>query len=245
MERMAQQTMETDIAAAAALIADPTRAAMLSALTDADALSVSQLAGLAGVGLSTASEHLGRMEDQRLVRSARRGRGRFYSLAGPEVATALEALAVIAPPGPVRSLRQSVVASRLATARTCYDHLAGKLGVSLLADLLRRRVLRTDEVQAFAITRRGDGVLRGLGVDADALRAGRRPLTRACLDWTERQPHLGGALGAAICDATLGRGWITRQGRAVEVTPAGADGLMEWLGQRSRVASFLADRGRS
>jgi DNA-binding transcriptional ArsR family regulator len=244
MRAMAEQTIETDISAAAALIADP-RAAMLSALAGADSLSVSQLAGLAGVSLSTASEHLGRMEDRRLVRSARNGRGRFFCLAGPEVATALEALAVIAPTVPVRSLRQSVVASRLAAARTCYDHLAGKLGVALLADLLRRRVLLTDEVQAFEVIRRGDGILRDLGIGTEVLRAGRRPLARACLDWTERQPHLGGALGAAICNATLSRGWINRQGRVVEVTPAGVDGLIEWLGQRSRVAYFLADHGRS
>jgi DNA-binding transcriptional ArsR family regulator len=240
---MAEQTIEADIAAVAALIGDPTRAAMLTALADTDALSVSQLAARSKVGLSTASEHLGRLENVGLVRSARRGRGRFVSMAGPEVATALEALAVIAPSVPVRSLRQSVVASRLASARTCYDHLAGKLGVALMEDLLRRRVLQPDTAQRYEVTRRGDRSLQDIGIDASALRGGKRILARACLDWTEKQPHLGGAVGAAICQATLERRWITRQDRVVEITPAGADGLIEWLGRRSKVASFLATRG--
>jgi DNA-binding transcriptional ArsR family regulator len=237
--------IEADLAAVAALIGDPTRAAMLSALADADALSVSQLADLAGVRLSTASEHLRRLEEARLVRSTRHGRGRFFSLAGPEVATALESLALIAPPIPVRSLRQSVVASKLAVARTCYDHLAGRLGVAILEDLLRLRALRPGGGHLYEVTRRGSTTMGSLDIDLPGLRAGKRALARACLDWTEKRPHLGGAVGAAICKVALERGWIARRDRIVEVTPAGNEGLIAWLGPGSEVASFLAGQATS
>lgn len=237
-----EQMIDADIAAVASLIGDPTRAAMLQALVDAESLAVSELARLAGVRLSTASEHLHRLEERGLVRSARRGRGRFFFLAGSDVATALESLAVIAPPLPVRSLRQSLVASKLAGARTCYDHLAGKLGVALLSDLVRRRALQPLDSQLFEVTRRGDRLVGELGIDTSALRRGRRTPARACLDWTEKQPHLAGATGAAICEAVLARGWITRHDRIVEVTEDGRDGFIEWLGTRSAVAASLTPR---
>lgn len=239
---MAEQIIEADIGAVASLVGDPSRASMLQALMAAESLAVSELARVAGVRLSTASEHLRRLEEGGLVRSARRGRGRFFSLAGSDVATALEALAIIAPPLPVRSLRQSIVASRLAEARTCYDHLAGKLGVALLSDLIRRQAVRPRDVQLYEITRRGERLMAELGIDTSALRRGTRTLARACLDWTEREPHLAGAIGAAICEAVMARGWAMRRDRVVEVTEVGRAGFVRWLGRRSRVAScFRAD----
>lgn len=236
---MAAHMFEADIAAVAALIGDPTRAAMLQALTDAESLAVSELARVAGVRLSTASEHLHRLEDRGLVRSARRGRGRFFSLAGSDVASALESLAVIAPPLPVRSLRQSIVASRLASARTCYDHLAGKLGVALLSDLVRQRALEPGDTRLYEVTRRGERLVGRLGIDTSELRSKRRALARACLDWTEKEPHLAGAIGAAICEAVLARGWATRHDRVLDVTEDGKEGLIEWLGRRSLAAAVL------
>jgi DNA-binding transcriptional ArsR family regulator len=210
---MAGLVLEADIGAVAALIGETTRA----------------------------SEHLSRLEDAGLVRSARHGRARFFSVAGPDVANALEALAVIAPAIPVRSLRQSLVASTLSKARTCYDHLAGQLGVALLDDLLQRRALRPADPGRYEVTVSGDRLLNDLGVHVSALRAGRRPLARTCVDWTERRPHLAGALGAAICQAVLDRGWVTRRDRMIEVTEAGRVGFANWLGPSSRLTGYLRE----
>ena len=230
---------DADVASVASLIGDPSRGTMLLALTEADSLSLSELARLAGVSLPTASEHVRRLEEAGLLRSARQGRARFISLAGRDVATALESLAAIAPPSPVRSLWQSIAASKLAVARTCYDHLAGRFGVALLAEMVRRRALIVSEPLLYEVTRGGERLLGDLGVDVNAMRAGRRALARACTDWTERKPHLGGAVGAAICGATRDRGWAISRDRVVHLTEAGRDGFRSWLGPRSLVATIL------
>ncbi|MFI9595241.1 ArsR/SmtB family transcription factor [Nonomuraea sp. NPDC052265] len=213
---------DADIAPVAGLIADPTRAAMLTALLGGRALAAGELARVAGVSAATASAHLARLLDGSLVDVVRQGRHRYYRLAGHEIAEVLETLARVSARPPVRSLRQSRQARLLEEARTCYDHLAGRAGVALL-DRLREggHYDRQD------LTPDGERLLMGLGVDVEGARRARRRFAPECLDWTERRSHLGGALGAAITDVLLERGWYRRGSvpRAVVLTDEGREGL--------------------
>ena len=215
------ETADVDIAPIAALLGDATRAAIVSALHDGRALPAGELARRAGVTASTASAHLARLVDGGLLALERTGRHRYFRLASPEVAHAFEALAAIAPRVPVRSLRQATIGEALAEARTCYDHLAGRLGVALTAALVRERAL-VEHDGAFVLGRRVAPVLARIGLELDGLPP-RRPAVRRCLDWSERRPHVAGSLGAAICTRALERGWVTRLpgSRAVRLTPAG------------------------
>jgi len=224
-----------DIAPVAALMADPARAAMLGALLGGTQLSAGELSQLAGVSPATASAHLARLLDGGLVAVTRQGRHRYYRLAGHEVATVIEALAQISPVRPVRSLRQSQEAAALAQARTCYDHLAGQAGVELLDALLRAGVLNgngSGADVAYEVTAEGAERLAGFGVDVVQVRRSRRRFAGACLDWTQRRPHLNGALGAAVTGRLLELGWIERgpSRRAVKITGPGQDGLAATFG---------------
>jgi DNA-binding transcriptional ArsR family regulator len=230
-----------NIAPVAALMADPARAAMLGALLAGPALSAGELGQIAGVSPATASAHLARLLDGGLVSVTRQGRHRYFSLAGHEVAGALEAVASISPQRPVRSLRQSRQAAALAKARTCYDHLAGRAGVALLDALLRGGVLTgegTGPDAAYEVTTVGADVLAAFGVDVTAVRRSRRRFAGACLDWTQRRPHLNGALGAAVTGRLLELGWIQRGPlpRAVWVSGPGRDGLATTFGWEVRDA---------
>ena len=160
-----------------------------------------------------------------------RGRQRLYEISGQPVADAIEGLMQLSPPTQVRSLRDANRKENLRQARFCYDHLAGVLGVSLTEALLDRGALEVAD-GGFAVTAGGVAALAELGVDVPALQRLRRPLTRACLDWTERRHHLAGALGAAMASRLKARGWIEHgaQGRIVRVTPAGKSGLRTWVG---------------
>jgi len=220
-----------DLAAVAALIADPSRAAMLDALMGGETLTAGALAHRAGVAPSTASEHLARLEGGGLVASERRGRARHVRLAGAEVARALEALAAIAPQRRAAGLKAWHHGEALRAARSCYDHLAGVAGVALADALVERGVLEPGD-GGFAITAAGQGALAGFGVDVATVLGARRATARACLDWSERRPHVAGALGAALLDELLRRRWLHRRpdGRALVVTPAGATGLASSFG---------------
>ena len=227
---------DVNIVPAASLLADPTRAAMLTALLDDRPLAAGELARLAGVSAATASAHLARLLDGGLVTVVRQGRHRYYRLAGPQVAAVMEALAHLSPVTPVCSLRQSQDAAALAEARTCYDHLAGRAGVALLDALLARGLLAAPQAHTgparFEVTVDGLATLDAFGIDIGALERARRRFAGACLDWTERKPHLNGALGAAITERLLSLRWIERgsRRRAVKVTPAGAEGLAATFG---------------
>ncbi|WP_243060873.1 helix-turn-helix transcriptional regulator [Nocardioides sp. SR21] len=215
---------DTDLAAAGALIGDPSRARMLDALMGGRALAAGELARVAGVGRSTASEHLARLLDGGLVEVVAQGRHRYYRIAGPDVGAALEALSHVAPPRPVASLRQSGHARALGHARTCYDHLAGVCGVALHDALLAGDWL----TPAYDVTPAGAAGLGSWGVDVEAARAQRRAFARPCLDWTERRPHLAGALAAAITGSLVERAWFVRRAadsRALRLTDAGRAGL--------------------
>lgn len=220
--------MGTDFAAVARLLATPTRSAVLDALISGRHLAAGELARIAGVRPSTISEHLAALVDGGLLTVVNAGRHRYYRLADAEVATALEALARICPSTPVRSLRDSVGARSLRLARTCYDHVAGALGVAMFDGMVEQRWL--DEQCVLAET--GERRLGELGVDVQACRRSRRQFARPCLDWTQRRMHLAGALGAAITDRLTEREWIeaARPGRGLRITAAGVDGLRAWFG---------------
>ncbi|WP_246366193.1 ArsR/SmtB family transcription factor [Nonomuraea rhodomycinica] len=222
MAAMEHVAADADIAPVAALIADPTRAAILTALLGGQALAAGELARMAGVSAATASAHLSRLLDGALVAVVRQGRHRYYRLAGPEIAEVLEVLARVGGRPPVRSLRQSRQARMLEEARTCYDHLAGRAGVGLFDRLREAGCLAGEEV-----TPEGERLLGGLGVDVEGARRARRRFAPECLDWTERRAHLGGALGAAITAVLFERGWYVRGPvpRAVNLTDAGREGL--------------------
>jgi DNA-binding transcriptional ArsR family regulator len=222
---------EADIAAVGALIGDRARASMLNALMGGEAIAAGELARIGGVSPSGATAHLRRLREGGLVVDETAGRQRVFRLASSELAEALEALALVSPPAPVRGLRASTEAAALKRARTCYDHLAGELGVAVTDALVEREILdRGDD--CFAVTRGGGPWLEELGVDVRALRQARRSFARACVDWTERRPHVAGSLGAGIATTCFARGWVRRRpgGRAVAVTAAGADWLQAGLG---------------
>jgi DNA-binding transcriptional ArsR family regulator len=228
--------MPTDPAAAAVarfagLLADGTRAAFCLALLDGRAWTAGELAEHAGVARSTATGHLHRLIAGGLLVERRQGRHRYVQLADPQVADLLEDLGarLPAPPPKTRSLRAATASAAMARARTCYDHLAGRLGVALTDAMSHAGVLRGAE----ALTDLGVAwFTESLGVDPDALRPGRRPLTRACLDWTERRPHLAGVAGAVVCRRFFDAAWIVRigTGRAVRVTRSGEAALRDLFG---------------
>jgi len=219
------------VAQVAKLIANGPRASMLDLLMDGQAHPAGVLAREAGVAPSTASGHLGALADRGLVTIERVGRQRRYRLSGPEVAQALESLAALAPPIRVSSLRQATDAEQLRRARTCYDHLAGRLGVVVTERLVSDQALRRTG-NAFELTPSGRSLLEGIGVDVDGARRRKRGFALACQDWTERRSHLGGALGAAVCDRLIELAWIRRRpgGRAVILTGEGVERLTSLLG---------------
>ncbi|MFG1861821.1 ArsR/SmtB family transcription factor [Microbispora bryophytorum] len=222
---------DADIAPVAALIADGARAAMLTALLDGRALAAGELARIAGVSAPTASSHLARLLDGGLVTVVKQGRHRYYRLAGPDVARTLEVLARISGRVAVRSLRQSRQARLLREARSCYDHLAGRVGVELYDALVREGGL-IEADGGCLLTASGAQALTELGVDVDRVRRARRRFAPDCLDWLERRPHLGGALGAAVLDRLLAREWLVRGTvpRALRLTGTGREGLERIFG---------------
>ncbi|MEV4014345.1 helix-turn-helix transcriptional regulator [Nonomuraea angiospora] len=221
---------EADIAHVAAAIGDPTRTKVLRALADGGVLPASALAAEAGVSMSTISGHLTKLREAKLLTVEHDGRHRYYRLASTDVARALEELARIARPLPVTSLREDVRNQALLRARLCYDHLAGRLGVVLLAALVDGDVLAT-AANGYRITTTGLGKLREFGIDVEEF-SRRRPAIRYCVDWGERRHHLAGALGAAIATRLFALDWL-RRGRArrvVQLTDAGSTGLHETFG---------------
>lgn len=229
----------------AAAIGEPARARMLYHLTRGHAHTSTELAVVAEVSPSTASAHLRLLETRGLVRVFAQGKHRYYSLEGPQVAAALEALSVVAGGSPHAFMPNTPV--HLRAARSCYDHLAGALGVSLhdrFCALAWLSPIATND-QSYGVTAKGAKGFQELGIDVEATRALRRRFAFACLDWSERRPHLGGALGAALLNLALKQKWIVRDldSRAVEVTPrgrremAGRFGLVSEQVLTSRAAS--------
>jgi DNA-binding transcriptional ArsR family regulator len=220
---------DVDLATVGAAIGEPARALMLNALLGGRALPASELAQVAHVAPSTASAHLAKLTQAGLVTVEPHGRHRYHRLAGEDVAHALEVLATIAPPMEIKTLRAANRAGAERHARSCYDHLAGELGVAVTD-----RFIELGALEADSLALRDARPLEAIGVHTVQL-TGRRPMTRACLDWTERRPHVAGQVGAAILTALLDLRWLRRApaGRAVQLTQSGRDGLHRSLGLRT------------
>jgi DNA-binding transcriptional ArsR family regulator len=211
-----------DIARVAALIGDPARANMLTALMSGNALTVSELASEAGVTLQTASTHLAKMEEGGLLRPRKQGRHKYFSLADEDVAHVLESLMALAAGAGHLRKRPGPRDERLRKARVCYHHLAGDMGTRLYDSMIRQgHLLETGD--ALALSPSGAGLVAQIGIDLAGLRRGKTPLCRQCLDWSERRPHLAGSLGRALLARFEALGWARRvpASREVAFTPQG------------------------
>jgi DNA-binding transcriptional ArsR family regulator len=215
---------EPDLAGAATLLAEPARAELVLAVLADGPLTASELAARAGIARSTASGHLGRLVTGGFLVVSGRGRNRYYELAGTEVAEAVEALARVAPQRPPRSLGEATRNELLREARTCYDHLAGRVGVAFAGALEGRGVVERVNGD-YSLGTRAAEELAPLGIDLEPLSAQRRPLVRGCLDWSERELHVAGSLGAALTARLFELGCIARRDgtRSVAVTERGGE----------------------
>jgi DNA-binding transcriptional ArsR family regulator len=224
----------------AALVGDPSRANILEALQDGRALTATELACLAGVSAATASEHLSKLVGGGLLAVSRQGRHRYYRLGSPEIGRMLESMMVVA------GGRAAAETNRRATpridpalreARTCYDHLAGRLGVGLADGLIARGIVVLGE-EAGEVTEGGRAWLAEFGVPIERTGKTRRLFCRPCLDWSERRPHFAGLLGAELCRRCEDMGWITRgrDSRAVTITADGRRGFEQAFGVSPRAA---------
>lgn len=210
-----------DMAAVAALVGDPARANILCALLDGRAYAAGELAYAAHVSPQTASGHLAKLAGAKLVTSTPAGRHRYFSLAGPHVAAMLESIMAVVAAAPPRC-KPPRIADDMRAARMCYDHLAGRLGVAL-ADTLQARGFIEFGDDGGIVTNAGEMFFGELGIDIAAARNGRRAFCRPCIDWSERRPHLAGAIGGALANHLFGLNWIARvrDKRVVTITPKG------------------------
>lgn len=219
------------IAEVASLIGDAARANMLSALMGGQALTAGELARHAGVTAQTTSGHLAKMAEAQLIAVEKQGRHRYYRLASPDVAHAIHALMAVAANGPKRHHPIGPKDEALRLARTCYDHMAGRLAIAL-ADTLTGRGYVVLADGAGLITDEGRRFFCDFGLDMDAEPRSRRPLCQTCLDWSERRPHLAGRLGAVLLDRVLDLGWVARmpETRALRITRVGKTGFDKTFG---------------
>lgn len=222
---------EPDFAFVASLAGEPARAAMLALLFDGRAMPAGELARAAGISAATASAHLSKLMDGGLVRVRAQGRHRYYELARPEIAQALEALGSIAVPSQVRSLRDSLRMQRLRFARSCYNHLAGELALAIAQSLVRCGALEPDE-EGFRLRDGARDIFLQAGVDTATLFRNPHAHVRACIDWTQRRHHISGPLGVALLHALLDANVLRRrtEPRALEVTESGRDFLERIFG---------------
>ena len=205
------------------LLADPGRAAMLLALLEGRALPAGELARAAAVSAQSASAHLAKLCEGGLITVQRDGRCRYYKLAGQRIANALEALGAIATMRPAAEYMVPRADKALLVARSCYDHLAGRIGVALADALQEQRVIMPEGERDYRVTARGADWLQDRGINVHELADSTRLLARKCLDWTERRPHVGGALGAALMQRFLAEGWLARKqgSRGMRITQKG------------------------
>jgi DNA-binding transcriptional ArsR family regulator len=221
------------------LIGDNVRAAMLTALLDGRALPAGELAYASGVTAQTASSHLAKLLGGGLIAVEREGRHRYYRLAGPHVAQALEYLAAIRPQESIRRKALSLKGRELRFCRCCYDHLAGQVGIAVTQALERRDYIRPVADKEFEVTQAGIQWFHGIGLDICSIKSKRKGLARQCLDWTERRPHLAGPLGVHFMTVLCATGWLRRLpvSRVVHVTPKGWAEFKRHLNLRPDLAS--------
>lgn len=218
-----------DISKTAAIMGDPARANMIMALMSGMALTSNELAREVGITPSTASGHLSQLEASGLVKSRKQGRYKFFTLADSDVTHAVEALVTVAARARHLRTRPRPRDDQMREARTCYDHLAGRLAVDLFEHWVTTGVLqwRDEEVR---LTDQGHTFLEGLGIDVTLLESKKWPLCRTCIDWSERKNHLGGSIGAAVFSYMLAKGWAKRSddARTVRISPRNEKKLVEW-----------------
>lgn len=219
------------MAAVAFLVGDPARACMLAELLDGRALPAGHLARCAGVSPATASEHLAKLAEAHLVTCLPQGRHRYYRLSSPQVAAALESIAALALDAPPRQRATPRVPPEMQLARTCYNHIAGRLGVRIADALIASDALVLD-TDGGELTAAGERLLTSWGAAAPARGRTGRIYCRTCIDWSERRPHLGGAVGALILDRSLQLGWVARapRGRALRISSRGRSGFRKLFG---------------
>jgi DNA-binding transcriptional ArsR family regulator len=224
-------TADVRMAEVAALVGDPARANILAALMGGRALTAGELVDIAGVTPQTTSGHLGKLAEGRLIACVKQGRHRYYRIATPRVAEMLEGIMAVIADAPPRHRPPSKLDDAMRNARTCYDHFAGKLGVGITDALCALGHLALAE-EGGEVTGSGVAFLREFGIDLAAARSRRRIFCRPCLDWTERRPHLGGSVGAALAQRCFDLHWLERMrgSRALVVTPKGRRGLCDVFG---------------
>ena len=218
--------MEPDISSVAALISEPARARILLALLDGRGLPATELAQRAGITCQTASSHLAKLSEGGLLQVIPQGRHRYYRIGNSRIAELLESMARFAPRAETDRAR-----SPIQIARTCYNHIAGKLGVAVTEAIVRRKLLK-EAGRDYELTTNGAGWFSELGIDVAALRKSGRVFARQCLDWSERRNHLAGVLGSALAEYLFNDGWIERvpESRAVRITKLGGRELKRRLG---------------
>ena len=214
-------------------IGEPARTRMLLSLLDGHARTSTELATLADVAPSTTSAHLNRLKDAKLIRVVIQGRHRYYSLYGPEVAAVIERLGVLS--GRTTKIFVPKTPEELRKARSCYDHMAGAVAVALHDQFLRERWLVSDGgsgSDAYQLSDAGTQRLEWMGIDLEEVRSLRRRFAYPCLDWSERRPHIAGALGAALLRHAAKKGWVVREldSRALRLTRTGQKNILEHFG---------------
>ncbi|ALP36332.1 ArsR family transcriptional regulator [Paenibacillus sp. 28ISP30-2] len=219
---------KSNVAMIASLVSEPSRAAILTALLDGRFHPASELAHMAGIKPQTASFHLAKMTEAQVVTVEKQGRHRYYGIQNPEVARVMESFLSIAPPVPIKSFQHASEDKAIRQARTCYDHLAGHLGVQLTASLIQKDYISQDR-DGFSVTEKGRAFFADFQIDLEATKKKRRSFSYKCIDWSERRHHLAGALGNALLDRLLELNWIQRlpKTRAIYITADGERGFKE------------------
>ncbi|WP_102272602.1 ArsR/SmtB family transcription factor [Cytobacillus massiliigabonensis] len=217
-----------NVAIIASLVSEPSRAAILTVLLDGRYHPVNELAYMAGIKPQTASFHLTKMVNANIVSVEQQGRHRYYGIQDQEVAQVMESLLLLAPPIEIKSFKQASEDKAIRIARTCYDHLAGGLGVQLTDALIQKGIL-CEETKEFTLTEKGRDFFADFQIDIGKTKTKRRSFSHKCLDWSERRHHLAGALGNAILEKLLELKWVERlpKSRAIKITPKGEKGLKE------------------
>jgi DNA-binding transcriptional ArsR family regulator len=217
-----------NVAKVAILVSEASRAAILTVLLDGRLHPASELAYMARIKPQTASFHLSKMVDANIVTVEKQGRHRYYGIRNPEVAQVLETLLSIAPPIEIKSLKQASEDKAMRFARTCYDHLAGNLGVQLTDSLIKADVIY-EEKNAFVVTDKGEQFFKTFRIDLEIVKKKRRSFSHKCLDWSERRYHLAGALGNALLERLLELKWVQRipDTRAIKITSKGKNGFKD------------------
>ena len=223
-----KMTANPNVAVVATLVSETSRAAILTVLLDGRFHPASELAYMAGIKPQTASFHLAKMVDAKIVSVEKQGRHRYYGIRNQEVAQIMESLLSIAPPIEIKSLKQASENTAIRFARTCYDHPAGNFGVLLTDSLVKMGVIN-EEKQGFIVTEKGEGFFSNFQIDLEKLKKKRRSFSHKCLDWSERRYHLGGALGNALLERILELNWIQRmqKTREIKITIEGKKGFKE------------------